>query len=93
MQHPTPLEPPSRTLSVLQKLGRWRRRNQAIRELRAMPGWRLADLGLTRGQIPAFVDALLQKTVTSDPQPTPSEVQSGRLQVLQGTLADGLAGF
>ena len=79
-------------VGILQKLNRWRRRNQAIRELRRMACWRLADFGLTRDQIPAFVDALLQKTIASEPQPTPSEVQSARLQAMNGTLAEGFAG-
>ena len=86
------LEPLSVSVGVLQRLARWRRRNRAIRELRAMPSWRLADFGLARAQIPAFVDALLQKSVSSDPGPTPSEVQNARLQAMPGALVEGFAG-
>ena len=92
MTNPAPFNSAASSLSLLHKLGLWRRRNQAIRELRAMPGWRLADFGLAREQIPAFVDALLQKSIAHDPRPTPSEIQNARLQILQGSLADGIAG-
>lgn len=86
------LEPRSSAQRALDSLKRWRRRNQAIRELRAMPGWRLADLGLSREQIPAFVDALLEKQTRSEAQLAPTEVHSSRTQWMLGPWADGLAG-
>ena len=77
---------------ALNSLKRWRRRNRAIRELRAMDRWRLADLGLSRDQIPAFVDALLERQANSEAQIAPTEVQPTRTQWMPGPWADGLAG-
>ena len=90
-QIPAP-EPRSFARRALDSLKRWRRRSQAVRELRAMPGWRLADLGLCREQIPAFVDALLENETRSKTQLAPTEVQSTRTQWMLGPWADGLAG-
>ncbi len=85
-------QPRSFAHQALDSLRRWRRRNQAIRELRAMAGWRLADLGLSHDQIPAFVDALLEKQTRPMAQIAPTEVQPTRTQWMLGPWADGLAG-
>ncbi len=77
---------------VLDSLKRWRRRNRAIRELRTMDRWRLADLGLSRDQIPAFVDAMLEKRDHSGAHIAPTEVQATRTGWMLGPWADGLAG-
>jgi uncharacterized protein YjiS (DUF1127 family) len=77
---------------ALDSLKRWRRRNQAIRELRTMARWRLADLGISADQIPAFVDALLEKQEHGDSRVAPTEVQATRTQWMLGPWADGLAG-
>ena len=90
-QIPAP-EPRSSALRALDSLKRWRRRNQAVRELRAMGAWRLADLGLSVDQIPAFVDAMLEKQTQSEGLIAPTEVQSTRTQWMLGPWADGLAG-
>lgn len=85
--------PVTRSLArqTLSALVRWRRRNQAIRELRSMARWRLADLGLSRDQIPAFVDALLDKQSGSASEVTPTEVQATRTGWMAGPWADGFA--
>lgn len=77
---------------LLSRLQRWRRRNQAIRELRGMARWRLADLGISRDQIPAFVDSLLNKQTRPGEQASPSEVQATRTAWMPGPWADGLTG-
>jgi uncharacterized protein YjiS (DUF1127 family) len=77
---------------VLASLKRWRRRNRAIRELRTMDRWRLADLGLSRDQIPALVDAMLEKQNHSGARIAPTEVQATRTGWMLGPWADGLAG-
>ena len=77
---------------ALDPLKRWRRRSQAIRELRTMARWRLADLGISADQIPAFVDALLDRQEHGDPRVAPTEVQATRTQWMLGPWADGLAG-
>ena len=77
---------------ALNALKHWRRRNQAIRELRAMDRWRLADLGPSRDQIPAFVDALLETQTDSEAHIAPTEVRATRTQWMPGPWADGLAG-
>ncbi len=77
---------------VLDSLKRWRRRNRAIRELRTMDRWRLADLGLSRDQIPAFVDAMLEKQDHPGARIAPTEVQATRTGWMLGPWADGLAG-
>lgn len=74
---------------ALDFLERWRRRNRAIREMRAMAGWRLADLGISRDQIPAFVDALLERQTQGEPGTAPSEVQATRTRWMPGPWADG----
>ncbi len=81
----------SLALRALDSLRRWRHRSRAICELRAMGRWRLADLGLSRDQIPAFVDALLERQANSEAQIAPTEVQATRTQWLLGPWADGLA--
>lgn len=47
------------------RIFRWiaehRARQSAIRELCAMPGWRLRDVGIERGRIPEVVDGLLAR--------------------------------
>ena len=77
---------------ALDSLKRWRRRSQAIRELRTMARWRLADLGISVDQIPAFVDALLDRQEHGDSRVAPTEVQATRTQWMLGPWADGLAG-
>ncbi len=77
---------------ALDSIKRWRRRNRAIRELRAMDRWRLADLGLSADQIPAFVDAMLAKQDHSGTGIAPTEVQATRTGWMLGPWADGLAG-
>lgn len=77
---------------ALGSLKRWRRRSQAIRELRAMARWRLADLGISADQIPAFVDALLERQTGPEDRVAPSEVQATRTGWLPGPWADGVAG-
>ncbi len=77
---------------ALDSIKRWRRRNRAIRELRAMDRWRLADLGLSRDQIPALVDAMLAKRDHSGARIVPTEVQATRTGWMLGPWADGLAG-
>ncbi len=86
--------PETRSLAhkALNSLKRWRCRNRAIRELRTMARWRLADLGLSRDQIPAFVDALLERQADSAAQIAPTEVQATRTQWMPGPWADDLAG-
>jgi len=85
-------ETPSTAHQALDPLKRWRRRNQAIRELRAMDRWRLADLGLSGDQIPAFVDAMLARQDHSGARIAPTEVQATRTGWMLGPWADGLAG-
>ncbi len=80
------------THQALDSLKRWRRRNRAIRELRAMERWRLADLGLSGDQIPAFVDAMLEKQGHSGTRIAPTEVQATRTLWMPGPWADGFAG-
>ncbi len=77
---------------ALDSLKRWRRRRLAIRELRTMARWRLADLGVSADQIPAFVDALLDKQEHGTARIAPTEVQATRTQWMLGPWADGLAG-
>jgi uncharacterized protein YjiS (DUF1127 family) len=77
---------------ALDSIKRWRRRNRAIRELRAMDRWRLADLGLFTGQIPALVDAMLERQDHSGARVAPTEVQATRTRWMLGPWADGLAG-
>ena len=77
---------------ALDSIKRWRRRNGAIRELRAMDRWRLADLGLSADQIPAFVDAMLTKQDHCGIRIAPTEVQATRAGWMLGPWADGLAG-
>ncbi len=77
---------------ALDSIKRWRRRNRAIRELRAMDRWRLADLGLSGDQIPAFVDAMLERQVPSEPRIAPTEVQATRTLWMPGPWGDGFAG-
>lgn len=78
---------------VLDTLKRWRRRNQAIRELRSMPRWRLADLGISRDQIPAFVDGLLSRQAETGSAAVPTELQSTRAAWMPGPWADGVGGY
>jgi hypothetical protein len=73
-------------------LKRWRRRNLAIRELRATVPWRLADLGLSGDQILALVDAMLARQVDSGAQIAPTEVQATRTRWMLAPWANGLAG-
>ncbi len=77
---------------ALDSIKRWRRRNRAIRELRAMGRWRLADLGLSGDQIPAFVDAMLERQAYSGARIAPTEVQTTRTLWMPGPWADGLTG-
>lgn len=42
-------------------LRRHRQRRQAIVELSRMPDWRLADMGIPRGQIAEIVDGLIAR--------------------------------
>ena len=77
---------------ALDSLKRWRRRSQAIRELRTMARWRLADLGISADQIPAFVDALLDRQEHCNSGIAPTEVQATRTQWMLGAWADRLAG-
>lgn len=84
-QHPT-------AYPLFGRLSHWRRRNQAIRELRRMARWRLSDLGISRDQIPAFVDSLLSQQVNPEDRAAPSEVQATRTGWMPGPWADGLAG-
>ncbi len=77
---------------ALDSIKRWRRRNRAIRELRAMDRWRLADLGLSGDQIPAFVDAMLETQVDSGARIAPTEVQATRTLWMPGPWADDFAG-
>jgi len=77
---------------ALDSLKHWRRRNCAIRELRAMDRWRLADLGLSADQIPTFVDAMLAKQDHPGARIAPTEVQATRTGWTLGPWADGLAG-
>ena len=44
----------------LAKLGSWRKRRQAIRDLEALDDRMLADIGLSRSQIRPLVDDLLE---------------------------------
>jgi uncharacterized protein YjiS (DUF1127 family) len=83
--------PRSRVQRALDSLNRWRRRNQAIRELRTIARWRLADLGISADQIPAFVDALLERKANPENRVAPSEVQAGRTGWMLGPWADGVA--
>ena len=76
---------------TLDSVKRWRCRNRAIRELRAMAQWRLADLGISREQIPAFVDALLDRNIQRGAQIAPTEVQATRTRWMPGPWADGIA--
>lgn len=85
-------QPRSTARSALDFLRRWRCRNRAIREMRSMAGWRLADLGLSRDQIPDFVDAMLEKQAHGECRIAPSEVQATRTRWMPGPWADGLAG-
>lgn len=85
-----PARAPARRL--LDHLRRRSRRRAAIRELRAMPSYRLADLGLSRGQIPEFVDALLEQHAPSRAPVAPSEVREALVEVLLGPWADGASG-
>ena len=83
---------PSTAHQVLDSLKRWRRGNLAIRELRAMDPWRLADLGLSGDQIPAIVDAMLARQADSRARIAPTEVQATGTRWMLGPWADGLAG-
>lgn len=86
--------PEARSLAhqTLDSLRRWRHRNRAIHELRAMDRWRLADLGLSRDQIPSFVDAMLEGQGHSEARIAPTEVQATRAHWMLGPWADGFAG-
>ena len=80
------------THQVLDSLKRWRCRNRAIRELRAMDRWRLPDMELSGDQIPAFVDAMLERQAHSGARIAPTEVQATRTRWMLGPWADGLSG-
>jgi len=80
------------THQALDSLKRWRCRNRTIRELRAMDRWRLAHMGLSGDQIPAFVDAMLERQEHSGTRIAPTEVQATRTRWMLGPWADGLAG-
>ncbi len=86
--------PETRSLAhqALDSIRRWRHRNRAIRELRAMDRWRLADLGLSRDQIPTFVDAMLERQAHPEARIAPTEVQATRTRWMPGPWADGFAG-
>jgi uncharacterized protein YjiS (DUF1127 family) len=86
------LEDRSAVRQALDSLKRWRRRNQAIGELRRMARWRLADLGISADQIPAFVDALLARQAGPDAGVAPTEIQATRTRWMLGPWADGIAG-
>ena len=47
-------------LHAFEGLGRWRRRNRAIKELGALNNHLLNDIGIDRNQIRETVDAMLQ---------------------------------
>lgn len=49
------------TTGWLRALRRRHQRNRAVSELRRMSDWRLADLGIPRGQIPEVVDGLIAR--------------------------------
>jgi uncharacterized protein YjiS (DUF1127 family) len=55
------------TIQVLRQmgaaLGRWRRRRAGIRALNELSDRQLQDIGLTRGQIPETVEAMLDRPV------------------------------
>ena len=42
---------------LLARLARWNHRRATIHALRGLPDWQLRDIGLTRGEIPAVVEA------------------------------------
>ncbi|GMQ89998.1 MAG: hypothetical protein BMS9Abin10_0338 [Gammaproteobacteria bacterium] len=44
---------------AIKPLRLWHRRQTTIRQLRCLCDWQLKDIGVVRGEIPAFVDALL----------------------------------
>ena len=94
MDTATEMQAPARSAvrRLIDHLRRRARRRAAIRELRAMPSYRLADLGISRGQIPAFVDALLDRDAPSRAPVSPSEVRTGLVEALLGPWADGASG-
>jgi uncharacterized protein YjiS (DUF1127 family) len=76
---------------ALDSLKRGQRRSLAIRELRAMARWRLSDLGISADQIPAFVDALLERQEHGTARIAPTKVQATHTQWLLGPWAEELA--
>ncbi|MFQ5755181.1 MAG: DUF1127 domain-containing protein [Acidiferrobacterales bacterium] len=46
---------------LVEPLRRWYRSHVTVRQLEGLSDWQLKDIGVVRGEIPAFVDALLAK--------------------------------
>ena len=57
-----------------------------------MPTYRLHDLGISRAQIPQFVDTLLDRDSPDRESVTPSEVRASFIECLLGPWADGVTG-
>lgn len=84
--------PPSAARRLIGLVRRKSIRSAAIRELRAMPSYRLSDLGISRAQIPEFVDALLHRHSPARESVAPSEVRASFIETMLGPWADGVTG-
>ena len=50
-----------RKFSIFTELSRWFERRNAIREMYKLPNYLLDDIGVSRDEIPALVDGLIQR--------------------------------
>ena len=57
---------------LVEPLRRWYRHRLTVRQREGLSDWQLEDIGVVRGEIPAFVDALLAK------EPPPKLAHSGQ---------------
>ncbi|MFQ5938048.1 MAG: DUF1127 domain-containing protein [Acidiferrobacterales bacterium] len=57
---------------LFSRVQQWNRRRATIRTLRSLSDWQLKDIGLTRGQIPAAVDAALNGTTRAHTASVPA---------------------
>lgn len=62
----------SNNSSIKQRVLRWYKKQQAIREMRSLPDHLLADIGVQRDQIPGLVNGMMARQSTWQDAPAKS---------------------
>ncbi|MEZ5591695.1 MAG: DUF1127 domain-containing protein [Gammaproteobacteria bacterium] len=66
----------SNNSSIKQRVLRWYKKQQAIREMRSLPDHLLVDIGVQRDQIPALVNGMMARQSTWQDVPAQSASHS-----------------